>query len=70
MKIGSINVNGKSFDVWMNPKRGEFAQIGETVRFTADLTTHALYVWDFSAGLHPMSLWGWDSEMRLTPPFF
>jgi hypothetical protein len=52
MKIGSINVNGKSFDVWMNPKRGEFAQIAETVRFTADLTTHTLYVWDFSAGHH------------------
>jgi hypothetical protein len=52
MKIGSINVDGKSFDVWMNPKRGEFAQIGETLRFTADLTTHTLYVWDFSAGHH------------------
>ena len=52
MKIDSINVNGKSFDVWMNPKRGEFAHIGETLRFTADLTTHTLYVWDSSAGHH------------------
>lgn len=52
MKIGSINTNGKSFDVWMNPERGEFAHIGEVVRFTADLTTHSLYVWNFSAGYH------------------
>ncbi len=44
MRIDSINVNGKSFDVWMNPEREEFARIGETVRFTADLTTHTLYV--------------------------
>ncbi len=52
MKIGSINVNGKSFDVFMNPESEEFAQIGETVRFTADFSTHTLYVWDFSAGHH------------------
>jgi len=52
MKIGSINTNGKAFDVWMNPEREEFAHIGEVVRFTADLTTHSLYVWHFSAGHH------------------
>jgi hypothetical protein len=52
MKIGSINTNGKAFDVWMNPERGEFIHIGEVVRFTADLTTHSLYVWNFSAGYH------------------
>lgn len=52
MKIGSINTNGKAFDLWMNPERGEFAHIGEVVRFTADLTTHSLYVWNFSAGHH------------------
>ncbi len=52
MKIGSINVNGKSFDVWMNPDAHDFSQIGEVVRFTADLTTHSLYVWNSSAGHH------------------
>jgi hypothetical protein len=36
MKTGSINVNGKSFYVWMNPERGEFAQIGESVRFNME----------------------------------
>jgi len=52
MKIGSINTNGKSFDVWMNPESEEFAHIGEVVRFTADRKTHSLYVWNFSAGHH------------------
>ena len=53
MRIGSIDTNGKAFDVWMNPERKEFVHIGEVVRFTADLTTRSLYVWNFSAGHHP-----------------
>ena len=52
MNIGLVNANGKSFEVWINPERTEFRRIGEVVRFTADLTTHTLYVWDFSAGHH------------------
>jgi len=52
MNIGLVNANGKSFEVWMNPERTEFSRIGEVVRFTADLNTHTLYVWDFSAGHH------------------
>lgn len=52
MKIGSVNTNGKAFDVWMNPDEHDFAHIGEVVRFTADRKTHSLYVWNFSAGHH------------------
>lgn len=52
MRIGSLNTNGKTFDVWMNPDEHDFSQIGEVVRFTADITTHSLYVWNFSAGHH------------------
>ena len=52
MNIGLVNANGKSVEVWMNPERTEFSRIGEVARFTADLSTHTLYVWDFSAGHH------------------
>jgi len=52
MNIGLVNANGKSFEVWMNPERTEFSRIGDVVRFTADLTTRTLYVWDSSAGHH------------------
>jgi len=52
MKIGSIDTNGKAFDVWMNPEIREFVHIGGVVRFTADLATRSLYVWNFSAGHH------------------
>jgi hypothetical protein len=46
------NVNGKNINLWTNPGPSDFTYIPTRVRFTADRTTEAVYVWDYSWAMH------------------
>jgi hypothetical protein len=46
------DVNGKNLSLWTNPGPPDFIFIPARIRFTADRTTRAVYVWDYSCAMH------------------
>lgn len=53
------NINGKQFRLWTNPDESDLKQTPELVRFTVDLISRKVYVWDYTCAMHT------DMSMRL-----
>lgn len=46
------NINGKKFQLWINPDEAELLHLPDLVRFTADRMTRKAYVWDYTCAMH------------------
>ncbi|MGO9569299.1 MAG: hypothetical protein ACLP5H_17320 [Desulfomonilaceae bacterium] len=46
------NINGKQFRLWTNPDASDLKKAPDLVRFTADGTCGAVYVWDYTCAMH------------------
>jgi hypothetical protein len=46
------NINGKQFVLWANPDELDLKQAPDLVRFTVDLASREVYVWDYTCAMH------------------